>query len=158
MLKRKDRATTPPQAIIDALSPAAIPSPRRMATKSATIGYTSNTNPAKYRRPALLLTNTGHRVGILLHPARGFLWSVGWINPVAALSSPNADIDFIDSRRRVIAIIDDLAGFLGPAFPKTGAVKIPGAAIVISSLSTKMVTVEPWRRASSGTERGRGSR
>jgi hypothetical protein len=106
-------------------------SPRHAGWRE-TIGYTSSVNPASLRRPALLLMNTGHRVGILLHPARGFLWSVGCINPSAAISLADVNIDFIDSRKRVIAIIDDLTGFFGPAFPKTGGAAIPGASIVIS--------------------------
>ncbi len=99
--------------------------------KYATIGYTTNTNPAKLRRPGLLLLPTGKRVGILIHPARGFLWSVGCINPATALPDAAASIDFLDSRRRVIALIDDLKAFCGGAFPTGGGDRIPGATVII---------------------------
>jgi len=100
--------------------------------KYCTLGYTSNTNPAALRRPALLLRNTNKRVGILLHPARNFLWSVGCINPAKALKTAASDIDFIDSRTRIIAIIDDLKSYLGPAFPNKNGRPVPNATIVIT--------------------------
>lgn len=100
--------------------------------KYATIGYTSNTNPAALRRPGILVEGTHPRVGILIHPARGFLWSIGCINPATDLSQPSSTIDFIDSRNRVIALIDDLRSFLGAGFPTHGGAKIPGAFLVIS--------------------------
>ncbi len=99
--------------------------------KYATIGYTANTNPASLRRPGLLLLPTGQRVGILIHPARGFLWSVGCINPAGPLPNAVASIDFLDSRRRVIALIDDLRAFCGSAFPSQGGARIPGAKVII---------------------------
>jgi hypothetical protein len=97
-----------------------------------TLAYTSNKNPAALRRPALLLLKTNKRVGILLHPARGFLWSVGCINPAKTLANELSDIDFADSRTRVIAIIDDLIAYLGGAFPAKNGKPIPNATIVIS--------------------------
>jgi hypothetical protein len=100
--------------------------------KYATIGYTGNVNPTALRRPGLLLLPTGDREGILIHPARGFLWSVGCINPATSLASSGSDIDFIDSRTRVIALIDDLKAFLGAAFPTAAGARIPGATVVIS--------------------------
>jgi hypothetical protein len=100
--------------------------------KYATIGFTSNVNPVALRRPGLLLLPTGARVGILIHPARGFLWSVGCINPATSLASASSDIDFNDSRTRIIALIDDLKAFLGPAFPTGAGARIPGATVVIS--------------------------
>lgn len=99
--------------------------------KYTTIGYTANTNPAALRRPGLLLLPTGQRVGILIHPARGFLWSVGCINPAGPLPDATASIDFLDSRRRVIALIDDLRAFTGSAFPSQGGARIPGAKVII---------------------------
>jgi hypothetical protein len=99
--------------------------------KYVTIGFTSNVNHAALKRPGLLLLPTGERVGILFHPGRGFLSSIGCINPATKLAKPEDDIDFIDSRKRVIAIIDDLRSFLGSSFPGNNGVKIPNATVVI---------------------------
>lgn len=100
-------------------------------TKYATIGYTSNVNPSALRRPGLLLLPTDQRVGILIHPARGFLWSVGCLNPATALPNASSQIDFIDSRARVIALIDSLRSTLGSMFPTAGGQKIPDATVEI---------------------------
>src|SRR5580700_2122311 len=75
--------------------------------KYVTIGYTASTNPSAIPRPGLDVGNTNKRVGILIHPGRGFLSSVGCINPAKVLPEANADIDFADSRTRVIALIED---------------------------------------------------
>jgi hypothetical protein len=99
--------------------------------KYVTIGYTSNVNQAALKRPGLLLLPTGKRVGILIHPGRGFLSSIGCINPATKLAKATDDIGFIDSRARVIAIIDDLKTFLGSSFPTKNGVKIPNATVVI---------------------------
>lgn len=99
--------------------------------KYTTLGYTGNTNPAALRRPGLLLLPTDPRVGILIHPARGFLWSVGCLNPCRALPDAEAEIDFIDSRSRVIALIDSLRAMLGAGFPTGGGARIRGATMVI---------------------------
>ena len=89
-------------------------------------------NPAALRRPGLLLLLTGERVGILIHPARGFLWSIGCINPAGALPSGASDMNFLDSRARVIAMIDDLRQFLGNSFPTAPGARIPGARVIVS--------------------------
>lgn len=99
--------------------------------KYVTMGYTANINPAALKRPGLLLLPTGKRVGILIHPGRGFLSSIGCINPAAKLAKADDDIDFVDSRRRVIAIIDDLKAFVGKSFPATNGKKIPHATVAI---------------------------
>lgn len=100
--------------------------------KYATIDYTQNLNPVALRRPGLLLLPTAPRIGILIHPARGFLWSIGCINPAQNLASAASDINFIDSRKRVIALIDDLRAFLGSSFPTAAGAKIPRAKVVIT--------------------------
>jgi hypothetical protein len=99
--------------------------------KYSTMKYTNNVNPVALKRPGLLVLPTGKRVGILIHPARGFLWSIGCINPAKALSGGKTDLDFVDSRTRVIALIDDLRKFLGNSFPSSGGARIPGARIII---------------------------
>ena len=100
--------------------------------KYCAIGYTGNTNPVALRRPSLLLRDTGKRVGILLHPARGFLSSAGCSNPSKPLHDAESNMDFIDSRNRAIAIVDDLKSYLGAAFPKQNGHPIPNATILIS--------------------------
>jgi hypothetical protein len=99
--------------------------------KYVTIGYTSNTNPAALKPPGLLLLPTGHRTGILIHPGRGFLSSIGCINPAGTLATPNDNIDFGDSRKRVSAIIDYLKAFVGSAFPSSNGGQVPNASVVI---------------------------
>ena len=99
--------------------------------KYVTIGYTSNVNHAALKRPGLLLLPTGQRVGILFHPGRGFLSSIGCINPAIKLTKATDDINFVDSRKRVIAIIDDLKSFLGSSFPTKNGMKIPNTTVVI---------------------------
>jgi hypothetical protein len=100
-------------------------------TRYVTIGYTSSLNHATLPRPGLLLLPTDQRVGILIHPGRGFLSSIGCLNPADALASPTSDIAFIDSRKRVIALIDDLKSFIGSGFPTQAGAKIPRAKVVI---------------------------
>jgi hypothetical protein len=60
------------------------------------------------------------------------LWSVGCINPAKSLANAHADIDFTDSRARVIAVIDDLSAYLADAFPKKNGKPIPNATLVIA--------------------------
>lgn len=104
----------------------------QFGAKYRTIGYTSSVNPTSLKRPALLLLPTGQRVGILIHPARNFLWSIGCINLATVLPNASSDMDFVDSRTRVIAVIDDLAAFVGGAFPTaTVDSPVPGARVVI---------------------------
>lgn len=100
-------------------------------TNYVTIGYTPNRNPAAIPRPGLELGKTGKRSEILFHPGRGFLSSVGCINPARTLANANSDIDFEDSRKRVIAVIDDLKSYLGSSFPGRNGKPIPKATVVI---------------------------
>jgi len=100
-------------------------------TKYKTHNYTSNRNPAALPRPGLELGSTGARTEILIHPARGFLWSIGCINLARSLSSASADMEFNDSRARVIALIEDLKQYLGNRFPSRNGRQIPDAWIVI---------------------------
>ena len=99
--------------------------------KYATIGYTSNRNPAALRRPGIELDKTERRTEILIHPARGFLWSIGCINPCTSLPDEDEDIEFDGSRNRVIALINDLKSYLGKSFPSQNGKKIPRAFVVI---------------------------
>jgi hypothetical protein len=89
-----------------------------------TIGYADGLN---HPRPAIELMATGHRGSILFHPGQGFLSSIGCINPSSPLVMDTTDIDYADSRARVLAVIEDLRAFLGKDFPDHNGIPIPGA-------------------------------
>ena len=76
--------------------------------KYATHGYTGSTIAGAQARPSIRLDNTGYRAGVLFHPGMGFLWSIGCLNFSKPLSGPDKDIDYTDSRARVIAVIEDM--------------------------------------------------
>jgi hypothetical protein len=99
--------------------------------KYVTFGFTTSTNPTALKRPALEVGKTAPRRAILIHPGRGFLSSVGCFNPSKGLANAAADIDFVDSRSRVIDLIHDLRTFLGETFPPVNDKEIPLASIVI---------------------------
>ena len=96
-----------------------------------TIGYKNATSPRTMPKPGLLLLPTGKREGILFHPGVGFLSSVGCINPSKPLKGPQDRIDFIDSKQRVIAVIDDLKKLFGAGFPAKNGKPIKGAVVTI---------------------------
>lgn len=104
-------------------------------TKYRTLGYDhsadATTHPGIKPRPGFELKGTGARGEILVHPAQGFLWSVGCLHPSGALPTGQSNIDFVDSRRRVVALIEDMKTFLGQAFPPHDGKRIPDAWIVI---------------------------
>jgi hypothetical protein len=87
--------------------------------------------PRSGRRPAVKLNKTNKRTDILIHPASGFKSTVGCINLSRPLANTNADMDAADSRRRVIAVIEDWKSFLGNRFPKKDDQPLPGAFAVI---------------------------
>src|SRR5262249_33419507 len=99
--------------------------------KYATHGFTTSTNPTALKRPALEVGKTAPRSAILVLPGRGFLSSIGCFNPSKGLANAAADIDFADSRSRVIALINDLHAFLGESFPAVNNKEIPAASIII---------------------------
>jgi hypothetical protein len=96
-----------------------------------TIDFTSNRNPSAIPRPGIELNKTEPRSEILIHPGRGFLSSVGCINPCTSLPNADEDITFEGSRNRTIALIEDLKLFLGSSFPSKNGKKIPRAFVVI---------------------------
>ena len=100
-------------------------------SKYVTHGYRTEESAFVKPKPGIELLNTGNRAEILIHPGKDFLRSVGCIN--LCMSLPNADemISYPGSRRRVIALIEDLKAFLGSAFPATNGWRIPNAHAVI---------------------------
>jgi hypothetical protein len=106
--------------------------------KYATIGYSLNANPAALQRPGLLFVSADQQRRLLLHPARGFCWSVGTIHLASKLDHSAFDIDFADSRARTIALIDDLRAFVGFGFPTSAGSKIPRAKIMFSGRAERL--------------------
>jgi len=88
-------------------------------------GYSKNTTiAAKPHMPAVRLEETGERTAILIHPGHpaqagdppfSFLSSVGCFNLTKALQ-PADDMEYFESRARVIAVIDSLVAFAPRAF------------------------------------------
>jgi hypothetical protein len=99
--------------------------------KYVTIGYKIATLPSVLPKPGIELKETGERREILIHPGYGFLSAVGCINLTTALPLAESRMDFVDSRDRVIAVIDDLRAFLGANFPTKNGRAIPNAWAVI---------------------------
>jgi hypothetical protein len=88
-----------------------------------TIGYsTDNHTVGKRPMPAILLSGTEPRDGILIHPAHPpklYLASIGCLNPTKPLASTES-MNFWDSRSRTIALIDSLNSFDHTAFRHEG--------------------------------------
>lgn len=83
--------------------------------------------------PGLRLEGTNRRVGILIHPGHPpklYLSSVGCLNPTAPLTAAQS-MDFSDSRRRVVALIDSLRAFAPDAFRREVMTRIAGATVVV---------------------------
>nr|WP_256577218.1 MULTISPECIES: hypothetical protein [Pseudomonas] len=99
--------------------------------KYVTIGYKNSDSISTRPRPGIELKETDPRTEILIHPGIGFLASIGCINPCTSLPNADEPIDFIPSRKRVIAIIEDLKNYLGDDFPSKNGKKIPKAFVVI---------------------------
>ncbi|HEV2842930.1 MAG TPA: hypothetical protein VGW39_16535 [Chthoniobacterales bacterium] len=99
--------------------------------KYVTIGYKESESATAKPKPGLELKETGQRSEILIHPGQGFLASIGCINPCTSLPSAAELIDFVPSRKRVIAIINDVKAFAGSAFPTKNGKRIPNAFVVI---------------------------
>ena len=99
-------------------------------------GYSSNDRiVADPPMPAIRLLDTGKRTGILIHPVylpepKLYVASVGCLNATGAVSEEQ-DIDFWDSRTRVIALINSLRTFHPEAFATASPTPIEGASIVI---------------------------
>jgi hypothetical protein len=91
----------------------------QFGTRYRTIGYSADlSTPARTPMPGILVGDTGNRVAILIHPGHPpslYLSSIGCLN----LTKPIADTDemeFFESRARVISVIDSLRVFSPNAF------------------------------------------
>lgn len=96
-----------------------------------TLDYKLSESPVAKPKPGLLVEKTEKRTGILIHPGKNFLSSVGCFNPCTSLPDESEMIDFVPSRRRVIAIIEDLKAFAGSGFPSTNGKPIKNAFLVV---------------------------
>jgi len=97
--------------------------------------------------PGVLLTRTGNRTGVLIHPghpplASLFLSSIGCLNLTKPLQ-PDGRMDFMESRARVIAVINSLADFAPGAFAQRQDTLIPNAAVVIDGEPMNILQAPP---------------
>lgn len=99
-----------------------------------TMGYNGPDAPAGTPpMPGVLLGNTHLRTGILIHPGHPpklYLSSIGCLNLTKPLPAHQI-MDFLESRSRVIAVIDSLASFAPHAFVQGHSMQIPNAWIDI---------------------------
>jgi hypothetical protein len=99
-----------------------------------TVGYSTNlVVPASLRMPGILLTGTRNRTAILIHPGHPpnlYLSSVGCLNLTREIA-PGEEMDFWESRQRVIALIDSLQAHAPAAFLPSNNTKIRRAFAVI---------------------------
>jgi len=126
--------------------------------KYVSIGYSTNTHiAAQPHMPAVALFPVGERVGILIHPGHpadagdppfSFLSSVGCFNLTKPLQ-PADDMEFFESRARVIALIDSLTDFAPGAFhdaaghPIKSNTPIPGAFLVVDGEPMNVLGAAP---------------
>lgn len=103
----------------------------QQGSKYWTLGYNLSESPSALPKPGIELTGVHPRVGILIHPGKQFLSSTGCFNPCTRLPDAAEMIDYRGSRRRVIALIDDLRAYLGNQFPTQNERPIPRAFVVI---------------------------
>jgi hypothetical protein len=100
-------------------------------SKYDTIGYNQSESTDARPKPGIELKDTGARTEILIHPGQGFLASIGCINLATNLPDADEPISYRGSRRRVIALIEDMKVFLANSFPTQNSKKIPNATAVI---------------------------
>jgi hypothetical protein len=98
------------------------------------MGYREDASEAgRDPMPGFRLEDTGNRTAILVHPGHPpnlYLSSVGCLNPTGPLVA-DQDMDFRESRARVMALIDDLRDFAPEAFASEVNTPIQGAFVVI---------------------------
>jgi hypothetical protein len=100
--------------------------------KYRTLGY-ANPGGLQIRPwPSIRVGNTNARAGVLIHCAAGFIMSTGCINLTGrTLRIGKDDIEFFDSRSRVISLIQSIKSHLGSNFPSSNNTKIVNATLVI---------------------------
>jgi hypothetical protein len=91
--------------------------------------------------PGVLVEETENRTAILIHPGHPphlYLSSIGCLNLTRPLGK-NDDMDFLESRLRVIALIDDLHAFSPQSFHNGHSMRIPDASLVIDGEPMNML-------------------
>jgi hypothetical protein len=102
------------------------------ANKYRTLGFANPGGLQVRPWPSIRIGNTNARSGVLIHCAAGYLMSIGCINLTGRdLRIGRDDIEFFDSRSRVIALIKSMKFSLGTGFPSSNNTKIASAALVI---------------------------
>ena len=97
-----------------------------------TFNYRPEPDLVAYPLPGIELGKTGNRTEILIHPGKNeFISSIGCINLCTSLPNAAEDISFPGSRRRVIALIEDMKAWYKDRFPTGGNAPIPDARVVI---------------------------
>ena len=100
-------------------------------TKYDTMGYHRSEATNVIPKPGIELMETGKRKEILIHPGQYFISSIGCINLATNLPHAGEPISYKGSRKRVIALIEDIKAFLGNDFPNKNGARIPRAWAVI---------------------------
>lgn len=102
--------------------------------KYASVGYSQDLDTAgTLKMPAIRVGDTEARTDILIHPGHPpmpYLSSVGCFNLTAPLA-PTEEMDFWESRARVIALIDSLRAFALDAFATEDITRIPDAWLIV---------------------------
>lgn len=102
------------------------------SAKYRTFGFANPGGLQSRPWPSVRVGNTGARSGILIHCAAGYLMSIGCINLTGReLRIGKDDIEYFDSRSRVIALIRSMKSHLGSQFPSSNNVQIANAKLVI---------------------------
>lgn len=100
----------------------------------ASVGYALDAEtPGALKMPAIRVGDTEARTDILIHPGHPptpYLSSVGCFNLTAKLK-PTQDMDFWESRARVIALLDSLRAFAPEAFAIEDITRIPNAWLLV---------------------------
>lgn len=107
--------------------------------KYASISYALDLqNPGALKMPAIRVGDTAARTDILIHPGHPptpYLSSVGCFNLTGPLEAAQ-EMDFWESRARVIALLDSLRAFAPLAFAADDITRIPGAWLVVEGEPT----------------------
>jgi hypothetical protein len=119
-----------------------------MNARYKTIGYAKPPALGQRPWPCLGVEDTGARAGVLIHCAAGYLMSIGCINLASNIQNASTNLDFTDSWRHVVQLIDSVHDTVGN-FPANNNVPIPQCTLVIrgepdfevsSDINTKLRT------------------
>jgi hypothetical protein len=98
--------------------------------KYRTIGYRNPGAIGDRPWPCIGVEGTDSREGILIHCAQGYYMSIGCINLSDAVANAASNLDFAESRNRVIQLINSMTQRV-TGFPAQNNARIPGATLII---------------------------